>query len=85
MYSYLDSVQEAKTCNFLSGLEPQPGRANQSTLFQPDAKNAFLRNINVSSADTPQFYLNENNEQQIRGVSFPGVPVNPATDQNLKF
>lgn len=39
----------------------------------------------MSSATTPQFYLNENNEQQLRGVPFPGAPVNPATDQNLKF
>ena len=78
-------AQEAKTCNFLSGREPQPGRANQRALFQPDQKNAFLRNTNVSSATTPQFYFNENNEQQLRGVPFPGAPVNPATDQNLKF
>lgn len=80
-----DPTQEAKTCNFLSGLEPQPGRANQETLFKPDEKNAFLRNTNVSSANTPQFYLNENNEQQLRGVPFPGAPVNSATDQDLKF
>ena len=78
-------AQSAKTCNFLSGLEPEPGLANQETLFKPDAKNAFLRDTNVSSANTPQFYLNENNEQQIRGVPFPGAPVNPTTDQDLKF
>ncbi len=78
-------AQEAKTCNFLFGRKPQPGRANQRALFQPDQKNAFLRNTNVSSATTPQFYLNENNEQQLRGVPFPGAPVNPATDQDLKF
>lgn len=80
-----DPVQEAKTCNFLFGREPQPGRADQRALFQPDQKNAFLRNTNVSSATTPQFYLNENNEQQLRGVPFPDAPGNPATDQDLKF
>lgn len=78
-------AEEARTCNFLSGLEPQPGQANQETLFKPDDKNAFLRNTNVSSAATPQFYLNENNEQQLRGVPLPGAPVNPTTDQELKF
>lgn len=80
-----DPVQSAKTCDFLSGLGSEPGLANQETLFKPDAKNAFLRDTNVSSANTSQFYLNENNEQQIRGVPFPGAPVNPTTDQDLKF
>lgn len=76
---------EAKTCNFLFGTASQPGQADQSTLFQPDAKNAFFRNTNVSSAATPQFYLDENNAQQLRAVPFPGAPANPATDQDLKF
>ncbi len=80
-----DPVQSAKSCNFLVGLESELGLANQETLFKPDAKNAFLRDTNVSSANTPQFYLDENNDQQIRGVPLPGAPVNPATDQDLKF
>ena len=80
-----DPLQEAKTCNFLLRQASAPGEANQATVFQPDAKNPFLRNTNVSSARTPQFYLNPNNEQIIRQVPFPAAPVNSTTDQDLKF
>lgn len=80
-----DPLQEAKTCNFLLGQASAAGEANQATVFQPDAKNAFLRNTNVSSARTPQFYLNQNNEQIIRQVPFPAALVNSTTDQDLKF
>ena len=78
------AAQEAKTCNFLSGRESQPGQANQRTIFQPNQENAFLRNTNVSSTRTPQYYLNERNQQQLREVPFPGAPVS-ATNQDLKF
>lgn len=80
-----DPLEEAKSCNSLSGQASAPGSANTATVFQPDAKNAFLRNTNVSSSRTPQFYLNQNNEQIIRQVPFPGAPVNSTTDQDLKF
>ncbi len=80
-----DPIQEAATCNFLFGNVPQPGQANQETLFQPDAKNAFLRDTNVSSDNTPQYYLDRNNLQQLRQVPFPGIPANPETNQELKF
>ncbi|MGH7999004.1 MAG: phosphorylase, partial [Brasilonema sp.] len=39
----------------------------------------------MSSDDTPQYFLDANNVQQLRPVPFPGVPTNPNTDQNLKF
>ncbi|MES1026506.1 5'-methylthioadenosine/S-adenosylhomocysteine nucleosidase [Gloeocapsa sp. BRSZ] len=80
-----DPMEEAATCNFLFGNAPQPGQANQETLFQPDAKNAFLRDTNVSSDNTPQYYLDQNNLQQLRQVPFPGIPANPETNQELKF
>lgn len=80
-----DPIQEATTCNFLFGIAPQPGQANLATLFQPDAKNAFLRNTNVSSDDAPQYYLDENNVQQLRQIPFPGTRPNPAITQDLKF
>ncbi|PSB48786.1 phosphorylase [Cyanosarcina cf. burmensis CCALA 770] len=80
-----DPLEEAKTCNFLLGQASEPGQANPAGIFQPDAKNAFLRNTNVSSDRAPQFYFNQNNEQIIRQVPFPGASVNPETDQDLKF
>lgn len=80
-----DPLQEAATCNFLFGTATQPGVANQESLFQPDAKNAFLRDTNVSSDNTPQYYLDENNLQRLREVPFPGIPANPETNQELKF
>jgi len=80
-----DPLAEAKTCNFQLGQASAPGQANQAAIFQPDAKNAFLRNTNVSSDRVPQFYFNQNNEQIIRQVPFPGASVNPDTDQDLKF
>jgi adenosylhomocysteine nucleosidase len=69
----------------ISGTVQSPGFANTETVFAPDAKNAFLRNTNVSSDDIPQYFLDANNLQQLRSVPFPGVPTNPNTDQNLKF
>lgn len=84
-YTLQDATQEAKTCNFIIGTEPQPGLANTETIFAPDAKNAFLRNTNVSSDDTPQYFLDANNVQQLRSVPFPGTSANPDTEQDLKF
>lgn len=80
-----EAQQEAKSCNFIFGTEQQLGFANPETIFGPDAKNAFLRNTNVSSDDTPQYFLDINNIQQLRSVPFSGAPTNPETDQNLKF
>lgn len=80
-----DAQQEAKSCNSILGTEQQLGFANTETIFSPDAKNAFLRNTNISSDDTPQYYLDANNTQQLRTVPFPGVPTNSNTDQDLKF
>jgi len=80
-----DPIQEAATCNFLFGIATQPGQANQESLFQPDAKNAFLRDTNVSSDNILQYYLDSNNLQQLREVPFPGIPANLETNQELKF
>ncbi|MDJ0944643.1 MAG: hypothetical protein QNJ30_14350 [Kiloniellales bacterium] len=80
-----DASAEAKSCNFVFGSERRPGRADRNSLFRPDAKNAFLRDTNVSSAAAPQFFLNEQDQQQLRAVPFPGAPADPETDQDLKF
>lgn len=80
-----EAQQEAQSCNFIFGSVQQLGVANTETIFAPDAKNAFLRNTNVSSDKTLQYFLDRNNIQQLRAVPFPGVPTNPNTDQNLKF
>lgn len=80
-----DPLESAKSCNFISGQASALGSADTATVFQPDAKNAFLRNTNVSSNRTPQFYLNQNNEQVIRQVPFPGAAANSDIDQDLKF
>ena len=84
-HSLQDAAAEAKSCNFVFGSERRPGRAERDPLFRPDAKNAFLRDTNVSSAAAPQFFLNEQDQQQLRAVPFPGAPANPETDQDLKF
>lgn len=84
-YTLQDAQQEAQSCNFIFGTVQQLGFANTETIFGPDAKNAFLRNTNVSSNDTPQYFLDANNIQQLRAVPFPAVPTNPNTDQDLKF
>ncbi|TBR62059.1 phosphorylase [Westiellopsis prolifica IICB1] len=80
-----EASQEAQTCNFISGTAQSSGFANTETIFAPDAKNAFLRNTNVSSNDIPQYFLDANNVQQLRSVPFPGVAANSETDQDLKF
>ena len=77
--------REAQSCNFIFGSERRPGRAERGALFRPDRKNAFLRDTNVSSDATPQFFLNDDGAQQLRAVPFPGAPVDPDRDQELKF
>lgn len=80
-----EASQEAQSCNFISGTAQSLGLANTGTIFAPDAKNAFLRNTNVSSDKIPQYFLDANNTQQLRSVPFPNVPTNPNTNQNLRF
>ena len=76
--------QEAETCEYDFGKASEPGRANERAVFAPDAKNSFLRNTNVSSEQTPQFYLDAHGVQRIREVPFPNSAPSQK-DQDLRF
>ena len=79
-----EASHEAQTCKHDLGEASEPGKANPRAVFAPDAKNAFLRNTNVSSAQTPQFYVDSNGVQRLREVPFPGSAPHEA-DQDLRF
>ena len=76
--------QEALTCEYDFGEVREPGKANERAVFAPDAKNSFLRNTNVSSARTPQFYLDADGVQRVREVPFPNSAPSE-NDQDLRF
>jgi adenosylhomocysteine nucleosidase len=80
-----DPTHEAQTCTAASSRKLKPGKAEGRALFSPNAENPFLRNTAVSSDAVPQYFLDADNQQQLRRVPFPGTPVNPATDQELTF
>ncbi|MEO1092448.1 MAG: phosphorylase [Pseudomonadota bacterium] len=79
------TAAEAESCRAALGEGGAPGAANQASLFAPDAQFPFLRDTNVTSAAAPQYYLDEDGTQRLRGVPLPDAAADPARDQAFRF